>query len=136
MSESFKISIRFWHPSEATSAIVDNFDLEVMVSNGSGERRRTPSGSLLEGRYSETHVSLGIVSSARAGFFEDHMDSVLRVLDERSGWLTQFRATGGRCELLVGWFVEGSSGFRIEHHLLLRLGNLGVDFSIMMEPPN
>jgi hypothetical protein len=60
---------------------------------------------------------------------------VMDVLRQRSEYLSYIRSTGGRCEILIGVFLNKESGFVLNNEIVSQLGKLGLDLDFRMYPP-
>ncbi|MBV6864041.1 hypothetical protein [Xanthomonas euvesicatoria] len=127
--DSYKISLRIWHPTSSCSEIVDKVGLKSNILQNVGERRKNPGGNELEGFYKQSYCTFSI-SEKVCGYFVDGLNSALPLLKKKRDYFIRVRREGGRLDLFVGVFIESSSGFILKSVDMGDLAELGIDLSV------
>ncbi|MGS0537601.1 hypothetical protein ACQEPV_001390 [Xanthomonas oryzae pv. oryzicola] len=127
--DSYKISLRIWHPTSSSSKIVDQVGLKSNFLQNVGDRRKNPNGKELDGFYKQSYCTFSI-SEKVCGYFVDGLNSALPILKEKRDYFSKIRREGGRLDLFVGVFVESSSGFILKSVDMGDLAELGIDLSV------
>ncbi|SBV51193.1 hypothetical protein XBLMG947_1979 [Xanthomonas bromi] len=127
--DSYKISLRIWHPTSSSSTIVDEVGLKSNFLQSVGDRRKNPNGNELDGFYKQSYCTFSIAEKV-CGCFVDGLNSALPLLKEKRDYFSQVRREGGRLDLFVGVFVESSSGFILKYVDMGALADLGIDLSV------
>jgi hypothetical protein len=133
----YAISLRFRHPSADLSGIGDKLGITPTRSWKAGDPRTTPKGTPLDGVFRDSYwTSMPIEgASSEATDLSEALGQILTQLSERRAFFADFADSGGRAELLVGWFFdEGNSGDVLPHELLARLAELRIDLSLDVYP--
>ncbi|MBD8528161.1 DUF4279 domain-containing protein [Pseudomarimonas arenosa] len=126
---SFSISLRIWHPTDSASSVVNAIGREPRFAHSVGDDRQTRDGRPLSGKYRETYCSF-VLREKVIGHFDDVIGELIEESSHLQDAFARVRAAGGRCELFVGLFVEGSFGFIVSASDQLRLGALGLDLAV------
>lgn len=129
LDQYFTVSLRIWHPTLSGDAITGALCLTPEVSHSVGTQRTTPFGDPLEGLYRCTYWSFPLVEKT-PGVFTDGLSELLRSIERYRGFFAQTALDGGRTELFVGVFKEGSVGFTLEPHVMIELANLSLELSV------
>ncbi|MFI8570767.1 DUF4279 domain-containing protein [Stenotrophomonas bentonitica] len=132
-TEYFTISIRTWHPVVPAEALIAAIGLEPDVAYSVGSRRTNPSGELLDGFYRTSYCTFGLLRKA-PGDFTEALAPLLDQLENNQATFHHIALTGGRTELYVGVFFEGSSGFTLGTADMRRLAELSLELSIEVYP--
>ncbi|MFA0949252.1 hypothetical protein K4A87_01740 [Xanthomonas fragariae] len=74
--DSYRISLRIWHPTSPSKSIINNIGLNSKFSQDLGERRKNPNGMELDGFYRETYCTFAITEKV-SGYFVDGVNSAL-----------------------------------------------------------
>lgn len=126
---SFRLSHPCLDPRTVTAALSLQPDIAVKV----GDRRRTPKGRSLDGCHKKSYWSCRIVEGGHGGGaigFMQVLDDFVTSMASAERFLAEVRAGGGECDLFVGWFLNVFAALEIEHGLLAKLANLGIDFTV------
>jgi hypothetical protein len=133
---SFSVSLRLWHPERLSREITSILQVEPRHSGDVGSTRMTPKGTQLAGVYDQTFWTARIVDGSSAGrSLAAAVSEILDRFEVQQDFFRDFSSTGGRAELFIGWFLDnGNSGDVLEHRLLRRLADLGLDLSFDIYP--
>ena len=95
-----------------------------------GDRRRTPTGQVLEGLHDNTCWCSESIDGD--GFdLASTLESSLESLESHRSFLTDFNSTGGKTEYFIGWYTDGRNTGEIFHSgLLQRLADLRIDLAL------
>ncbi|MCS4231150.1 DUF4279 domain-containing protein [Stenotrophomonas chelatiphaga] len=117
----------------SADALIQKIGLQPEIACSVGSRRANPSGELLDGFYPTSYCCFDMV---REGFgdFTEALAPLLDQLDGKEDAFRQIASTGGRSELYVGVFVEGSSGFTLTGADIKRLAELSLELSVEVYP--
>ena len=127
--EAFAVSLRVTHPTYAHQEIVASLGMTPEFAHTVGTPRMTPKGRPLDGIYKETYCSFSLVKK-QAGYFADGVRELLPLLNAKKEYLHHLRSAGGRAELYVGVFVEGSSGFTFAAEDMSAFVDLRLDVAV------
>lgn len=131
----FRISLRVVHPSMASEDITEAIGLEPKHSWTVGKARRTRTGEPLPGLNPNTFWTAGIVAGRWPTPLNGAIHATLQRLAPYRPFLHRVRAEGGRAELFIGWFFEDQSGEILSHDCLALAGDLQIDLSLDVYPP-
>jgi hypothetical protein len=132
----FRISLRIRHPSIDPEEITEALGIEPERSWKVGEPRQTPAGRLLTDSNPDTYWTANIVAGRwPTNINEAILGSLKRLVCFRS-FLHRIRIEGGTAELFVGWFFENQSGDVLTHPCLALAGDLQIDLSFDIYPPD
>jgi hypothetical protein len=94
-----------------------------------GDRRRTPTGQLLEGSNDTTYWCSGSIDGD--GFdLASTIAANLESLESHRSFLADFSSTGGDVEYFIGWYTDGrNTGETFDSDLLRRLADLQIDLA-------
>jgi hypothetical protein len=98
-----------------------------------GEPRSTPKGTPLEGIWRDSYATFDVWPTDRA-WLNEALEQCVALLLDRAEALKEIRATGGKTELFVGWFLERSGGDSLPSALLSSLASLGLDLALDVYP--
>jgi hypothetical protein len=125
---SFKISLRFFHPSADPENMIVLVGLKPRFAWKARAERKNKDSLLLGGTYSSSYCTFEIAEGSD-GKLSEALSLAVQQLEEPRERLTAFRNDGGSLEIFVGWFSEGMSG-ETPSQLLGKLHNLGIDLLI------
>jgi hypothetical protein len=131
----FRISLRLRHPSIAPATITEALRIDPKHSWKAGEPRQTPTGTALTGLNRDTYWVAEITAGRWPADVGEAIHGVLRSLIPHRPFLHRLRAEGGTAELFVGWFFENQSGDILTHECLALAGDLQIDLSFDIYPP-
>jgi hypothetical protein len=131
----YRISLRVRHPWVAPEKITEALGIEPKRSWKAGEPRQTPTGKLLIGANRETYWTAEITAGRWPTDINDAIHDTLRSLARFRSFLHHIRAEGGKVERFVGWFFENQSGDVLTHQCLALAGDLQIDLSFDVYPP-
>jgi Domain of unknown function (DUF4279) len=131
----FRISLRVCHPSMAPETITEALGIKFERAWQAGEIRRTPTGTSLPDRNQSTYWTSVVVAGRWPLEINEAIDDLLKGLVRHRSFLHQIRAEGGSAELFVGWFFENQSGGVLTHQSLALAGDLQIDLSFDIYPP-
>jgi hypothetical protein len=89
----------------------------------------------LPGRNQSTYWTSVVVSGRWPLEINEAIDDLLTGLVHHRSFLHKIRAEGGSAELFVGWFFENQSGGVLAHQSLALAGDLQIDLSFDIYPP-
>lgn len=124
----YDISLRIWHPNILPEVISRELGLEMTAGWSVGASRSAPGGTALA-----PHDSTYWTSTFRSGAKDDLTTLVRDLCDHlksRVPFIQRLRATNGRIEFFVGWFVDRHSGNTLDHEDMALLGRMGVDLAL------
>jgi hypothetical protein len=122
------MSLRVWHPSVLGAEMTNAIGLSPSLSNDVGAGRRTPTGQILDGVYTQTYW-LYKFSFPKKTEIEDCIAKALAVLSHKSDFFSRICSTGGRCELFIGIFLEKNAGIMLDRNLIRQVADLGLALS-------
>jgi hypothetical protein len=131
----FRISLRVRHPSMAPEKITEALGIEPSHSWKAGAPRQTPKGTPLDGFYEVTYWTARMVAGRWPVELNDAIHNTLKTLVPYRSFLHHLRAEGGRAELFIGWFFENQSGEDLTYQCLALAGDLKIDLSFDIYPP-
>jgi hypothetical protein len=131
----FRIGLRVHHPSMAPEKITETVGIEPRRSWKAGEARQTPTGAPLTGFNRDTYWTAEITAGRWPLEVNEAIHDTLKKLTRYRSFLHQLRAGGGTVELFVGWFFENQSGGLLTHQCLALAGDLQIDLSFDIYPP-
>jgi hypothetical protein len=131
----YRISLRVRHPSIAPEKITQAIGIEPKHSWKAGEARRTPTGRPLTGSNQETYWTAEISSGRHPSEINKAIHDGLRSLVPHRLFLHQIRVEGGTVQLFIGWFFDNQSGDVLTHECLALAGDLQIDLSFDVYPP-
>ena len=131
----FRVSLRVRHPSMVPEKITEALGLEPKRSWKAGEPRQTPKGTPLAGSYRDTYWTTEVAAGRWPLEVNEAICDVLKRLVRHRTFLHQIRAEDGAVELFVGWFFENQSGDVLTHQCLALAGDLQIDLSFDVYPP-
>jgi hypothetical protein len=132
----FRISLRFRHPSMAPEQITEAMGIEPWRSWKAGEPRQTPKGTPLAGVNRETYWTAEIVAGRWPSDLNEAIHDTLKGFVRYRSFLHEIRAEGGSVELFIGWFFDNQSGDVLTHQCLALAGDLQIDLSLDVYPPD
>lgn len=94
-----------------------------------GDRRRTPSGELLEGFRQETYCSFELDNS-NYGEISDILDHHNKKLTSKKVLFSEIKATGGEIEYFIGIEIKDSFGDTLESGTLATMSKLGISLAL------
>ena len=132
----FDISLRVRHPSIAPEKITEALGVEPKHSWKAGQQRRTPKARLLTGNNRDTYWVANVAAGRWPSNLNEAILDSLKKLARYRSFFHQIRIEGGTVELFVGWFFENQSGDVLTHPCLALAGDLQVDLSFDIYPPD
>ena len=124
----FMVSLRFSGKHIDCDYISQHINLKPKHKWKTGEPRKTPKGTLLEGVHERSYCTYPIEKNEG----EDLSELLDRVVDElmpHKSLFDEVRESGGEAEFFIGWFTSGNSGDIFTYDLLRKLGELSIDLS-------
>jgi hypothetical protein len=132
----FRISLRVRHPAMDPAQISETLAIKPWRFWKAGERRQPPKGTLLSGLNRDTYWTAEIAAGRWPLNVGEAIHDSLKKLVHCRSFLHQIRAEGGAAELFIGWFFENQSGDVLTHQCLALAGDLQVDLSFDVYPPD
>lgn len=93
----------------------------------------SPSGAPSGGTRDHTYATFRLTEKRRE-WLSSVLAECIAMVDPHRSFLEKIRASGGRTELFVGWFLERCGGDVLPHRLLLQMAELGLDLSLDIYP--
>jgi hypothetical protein len=130
---SFVFALRIWHPSVDPALISATLKVEPKAQGKAGERRRTRSGTLLDGTWRESHWSGDLfqygecLSHDRS--IEDVIFEAVEALKPHSAFLLALRTEGGRLLLQANSFSKRNYALELSPELLSNMAAIGLGFA-------
>jgi hypothetical protein len=131
----FRISLRVRHPVIDPEKISEILALKPKRSWKAGEPRQTPVGRPIAGFHQNTYWTAEIAAGRWPLNMNDAISDALKRLVRCRSFLHQVRREGGAAELFIGWFLENQSGDVLTHECLALAGDLQIDLSFDVYPP-
>ncbi len=125
----YKVSIRVWHPKMDAEEISNRLGLVASRMWTAGSQRKTPTGTPLDGVYTESYCSFRLEPPDKVGLV-DFLKSFSEGLYRRKDFFEEIRSTGGRLEYFIGLFFEVNSGVVFDFDLHSKLAELKIDLSL------
>jgi hypothetical protein len=125
----YKVSFRISHPVIDPDEISMQLALQPKTSWKAGDVRKTPKGTLLEGRYELSYWTYP-VSCQSSQSLTNLLEDFTIALEPHRDFLVNLNATGGRLEYFVGWFSGRNSGAVFESALLSKIASLQIDLAL------
>jgi hypothetical protein len=119
----------------APEKITEALAIEPKHSWKAGEARRTPTGAPLTGLRPNTYWTSEIASGRWPLKINEAIHDALKRLARYRSFLHDIRADGGTVQLFIGWFFENQSGDVLTHQRLALAGDLQIDLSFDIYPP-
>lgn len=132
----FRISLRISHPNVAPQEITDALGIEPFRSWMAGERRSTLKGEVLEGVNGTSYWTARVLAGRWPKEIGSGIHEVLAKLVPHRQFFHNIRMSGGKIELFIGWFFENQSGGLLTYECLALAGDLKVDLSFDVYPPD
>lgn len=132
-SSKFDISLRLKHPELELGIFCNTLGLEPTRKWKAGEQRTTPSGTLLEGIYDFSYCSCRLSPSDDQELL-DTLKGYNEIFKPHKELFHQIRATGGRIEYFIGWYINGNAGEIFDLDLFVSLIDLGIEIALDVYP--
>jgi hypothetical protein len=132
----FRISLRVRHPAMDPKQISDELAIEPKRFWKAGEPRQNPAGMPLAGFNRETYWMAEIAAGRWPLKVNEAIYDALKMLARHRSFLHRLREKGGTAEFFVGWFFENQSGDVLTHQCLALAGDLQIDLSFDVYPPD
>jgi len=132
----FRISLRVRHPYIAPEEITEALGIDPKRSWKAGEPRSTPKGTALAGSNRDTYWTAEVAADRWPLHLSTAVHDTLGKLVAHRSFLHRIRAEGGTAELFIGWFFENQSGDVLSHECLALAGDLRIDLSFDIYPPD
>jgi uncharacterized protein DUF4279 len=128
---TYTVSLRIWHPRMTADEISSALSLTPRVARAAGSLRSARQAGALEQSTYWTTALEHDPSLELAPFLE-----IITVrLQEQASFFETLRASHGRAELFVGWFLNGNTGEVLPSALLRSMAELGLDLALDLYPP-
>ena len=118
------------HPTITPAEITSALGLEGIYTQCVGDQRKTPKGTVLQGKYRETRWRHSIEYELREQWFADKVALLVDSLVPHREFLHHLRATGGRLSIIVQFFADGYLGDDVTSDTLAKMTDLQLDFGI------
>jgi hypothetical protein len=134
--ETFALSLRIWHPTVDLQAVADALPLSRPFVGKRGEPRRTPTGRVRTGVYSESFCAGDLITQDefKAENFSRELEAcvtlALHRLASSEENLLRLKAEGARMEFYIGWVVRSNADVVLPAALMGRLSHLGIALSL------
>jgi hypothetical protein len=113
-------------PADITAAL----GLEPRFAHCVGEHRKTPTGALLDGVYSDTRWRHSIRYDVKNQWFADKVTLLVDHLMNCKEFITRLRSSGGEAMIVVQFLGDGYFGDKVSLDTLRRITDLQLDFGI------
>lgn len=127
------ISLRVTSTSMSSDEIASGLPWVPQRKWSIGEARMSPSGAPSGGTRDHTYATFCLTEKRRE-WLSSVLAECIAMVDPYRSFLEKIRASGGRTELFVGWFLERGGGDVLPHRLLLQMAELGLDLSLDIYP--
>ena len=126
---TFEVSLRIWHPTVRPDELSEGLGLAPTTHWEAGSE--TPGGRVRE----STYWTARLAHPAQINLSR-FLERAAEDLRSRSPFLEELRATGGRCELFVGLFLDKNTGEVLPLGLLRSIGAAHVDLALGIYCPS
>jgi hypothetical protein len=127
---SYTIAVRIWHPSIKPEEITRALGMKPNHSHESGQPRKTPKGTSLEGVYRESYWNADPYDrgeySSTDDLAEDALSEVVQLLEPHRIFIHKLRSEGGRILVQVSSFSGRNYALELPPELLGKFSALGV----------
>ena len=110
-----------------------NLGMRPDISWTAGDRRNTPKGTPLSGRYERSYCCFRIKHS-RSIEMIDLIKAFNKTLGKKRSFLKSFRKSGGSLEYFIGWFLREPDGEIFDVKLIEQLSQLGIRLAFDIYP--
>jgi hypothetical protein len=118
------------HPTMSPAEITAALGIEAHIVHPVGEPRKTPRGTLLQGKYRDTRWRHSIRHELRNQWFADKIDALVNSLAPHKAFLSRVRATGGSAQIIVQFLGDGYLGDSVPLQTLATMAELQLDLGI------
>ena len=122
------------HPTISPDQISAALGLEGHFAVRVGDLRRTPRGTLLEGRYKDSRWRHSIQHALIDQWFADKITAFVDALLPHKQLLHDVRATSGTAELIIQFLDDGYFGDSVPLDTLAKMAELQLSFGIECYP--
>jgi hypothetical protein len=129
-SRRVDVQLLIIHPSMSPVDITEALGLEAHFAHCVGDQRKTPTGALLEGLYSDTRWRHSIRYELRDQCFAEKITMLVDRLVSHKAFFVGVRATGGTAEIIVQFLGDGYLGDDVPVDTLAKMVDLKLDFGI------
>lgn len=130
-TDRFDLSLRLRHESATLTDIIRALSATPDVSWEKGDPRRTPSGKMLSGAYQFSYCSIPI-DGASVADLDEALRLLVKRLDRHKTTIRDFVATGGVASAAVGWFMDNTTGARIQSATIALLADFRVTVDLYL----
>jgi hypothetical protein len=118
------------HPTMTPAEITAALGLEAQFAHCVGERRKAPTGALLEGVYRDTRWRHSIRHELQDQWFAGKVALLVESLLPHKPFLLGLRASGGSATIIIQFLGDGYHGDNLTVETLARLAELELEFGI------
>lgn len=124
------ISLRIFHPDINPKVITARLGLFPTISSMKGQRRRTPQGDLLIGKYEKSNWNCRLIVNPKKTIAEN-LSKFLTLLEKKESAMVDLADLGARAEFFIGIFLEGENFWEeMDWKLLERLARMRISLSL------
>ena len=128
-----KLNIRIVHPSWDLEIVSSLLEWPAVRCWLSGEPRSAPDGTALLGKYKDSRwISESIYFSGR--WFRKEVISTLDQIEKQHKFFSELRESGGIIVIALSFPGSVNSGDVLDHSILKRFYDLGVDLGVEVFP--
>jgi hypothetical protein len=129
--QRFGVALFIVHPTRNPTDITAALGLEPTIVHPVGGECRTPKGTVLPGRYSDTQWRHSIRHETRRQHFAGEVAVLLDRLSPHKAFLTKLRATGGQAMLIIAFLGDdGHFGDVLPSATLAKLTDLQWELGV------
>lgn len=129
---TYTISVRIIHDSMSAGEISEGLRMKSTWQYSKGDRKTSPNGRPLSGlRKDSFWVGESIAGSDSP---DNDIQRMLSELSENSEFVEKLVGSGGRVEILVGWFLSGNASLMLSNPIVKLADRLNVDIRIELYP--
>ncbi|CBL45180.1 Hypothetical protein HDN1F_15970 [gamma proteobacterium HdN1] len=125
----FVVSLRIKHPTHTHHSIIKSIGMVPKFSYSVGSPRATPKGRPLEGVYKHSYCSFTLLEK-QEGYFVDGIKKMFVFLEPHKEYFRLLTCEGGKAELFVGIFADGTVGFGLGVEEMRVLSGLSLELSV------
>ena len=130
VAKRFDIDLFIIHPTLDPARIGEALGLAAKVVQRVGDRRRTPSGRLLEGVYRDTRWRHRRRFETSGQHFAEKIIELLADIETSKAFFHELRSTGGSACVIVHLLGDGYLGDKVSRDTLTKLVDLKLDFGV------
>ncbi len=126
----FDVELLIVHPSLNPAEISTALGLEAHHTHHVGDRRKTPKGTLLPGKYPDTRWRHCVRRTVTDQWYAAEVMRLVDSLEPHKAFFTNLKSTGGRASIIIQFLGDGYFGDEIPDATLAKLVDLELALAI------